>query len=87
MDTRIRQQLHDVQKQMFSQLVETPWQEDQLGAGQIVGEMAPFVVCWGDSNAGKKTGLRTISKGCHSDNYIYMGTHFNTGFLNTNLLI
>ncbi|OMH28479.1 hypothetical protein BGP75_20985 [Motiliproteus sp. MSK22-1] len=80
LESRIRQQLHDVQEQMFSQLIENPWQEDQLGAGQIVGEMAPFVVCWGDSDTGQKTGLRTISKGCHSDNYIYMGTHFNTGF-------
>ncbi|MCW8884009.1 MAG: serine protease [Motiliproteus sp.] len=77
---RMREQLQSLQRRMFEQVIAADWHQDSVGNGRIVGKMVPFVVCWGDSKEGEKTGLQTVSKGCHSDNHVYMGNHFTTGF-------
>ncbi|MEH6625125.1 MAG: serine protease [Motiliproteus sp.] len=77
---RMREQLLQLQRQMFGQVIGADWHQDQVGSGRIIGEMVPFVLCWGGSQDAKKTGLETISKGCHSDNHVYLSSNFTTGF-------
>ncbi len=77
---RMASQLLGIQRRMYRQVIDADWPSDQIESAGVIGPMVPFVVCWGNSDEGKKSGLTSVSKGCHSDNHIYLDSHFNSGF-------
>ncbi len=82
---RIRNQLLQNQKHLFNDLLAQDWPVEMLGEAQVVGEMPPFVKCWGESSKEKDL-YRSISTSCRSKQSIYLDDRFNTGVISYQFL-
>jgi len=79
-DERIRQQLIDNQNLMISGFLGKEWSTQELGEARVLGEMKPFVKCWGGSNDDKEL-YKSVSTACRSDESIYLNDRFNSGVI------
>lgn len=79
-DERIRQQLMDNQNRMISEFLEQEWPTQELGEARVLGEMKPFVKCWGGSNDDKDL-YKSVSTACRSSESIYLNDRFSSGVI------
>ena len=77
---RIRQQLLDNQNKMISEFLAKEWPTQVLGESQVLGEMKPFVKCWGGSSDDKEL-YKSVSTACRSNESIYLNDRFSSGVI------
>ncbi len=76
----IQTQLFASQDEKFKLILNSHWQKTPLGKTNIASEIAPFIPCWGDSNATDKEALYFVAGVyCSSKEYIYLDHYFNSG--------
>lgn len=79
---RIGEQLYRDQEEKFSAMLGREWRSIPLGEAQVVGELLPFVKCWGGSNAGDRDAQHLAAeRSCRSEDNIYLGSKFTTGVI------
>jgi serine protease Do len=64
---------------MVDQLLSQPWPRQEMGEIRILGEIANWFDCWGNSDLNKDTNLLVISRGCTTADRIFISDHFNSG--------
>lgn len=79
-DERIRQQLQANQRQMVDDFLAQEWPIQALGEGKALGEVKPFVKCWGNSSDDKELFV-SVTTACRSDESIYLNDRFNSGVI------
>jgi len=79
--TQIAEQLTDSQNKLMTTILNSPWQEKQLGKNGLIPIIdVPFIRCWGDSNADKADALiLTAVANCSLDENTYLSSRFFTG--------
>jgi hypothetical protein len=75
---RIREQLVANQRALVAAMLERPWPTEPLGEATVVGELRPFVKCWGDSSDEDQL-FRWVSSSCRSGRQILLDDDFGTG--------
>ncbi|NTS75463.1 trypsin-like peptidase domain-containing protein [Catenovulum sp. SM1970] len=77
---QIELQLLASQADKIDKLLAQPWKEIDLGDAHVFSEVAPFIPCWGDSNAADEDAhFFASSVICSSKEYIYIKPKFLTG--------
>lgn len=79
-DQRIRQQLIDNQNTMIREFLSEEWPIQTLGEAKVLGEMKPFVKCWGGSSSDKEL-YKSVSTACRSNESVYLNDRFNSGVI------
>ncbi|MBA3582128.1 MAG: trypsin-like peptidase domain-containing protein [Gammaproteobacteria bacterium] len=83
--TRIHAQLKNNQQRFMDILLDAKWPTIDVGRAKVIGEMAKFARCWGESTqAGadnNKELVSTVRSLCTHNEYIYLGRDFTTGGL------
>ncbi len=77
---RMRQQLLDNQKRMIDSMLAEEWPAQPLGDATALGEMSPYVKCWGGSSDEDEL-YKSVSSSCASDHHIFLGRRFSTGVI------
>ena len=75
----INLQLHLDQSAKLDVLLKSPWPKDALGSTTIIGEIAKFTRCWGDTNDDADKLYSVTWSRCSSSDSIYISNSFNTG--------
>jgi len=75
---RIREQLVSNQRALVGAMLERPWPTEPLGRATVVGELRPFVECWGDSSDEDEL-YKWASSSCRSSRQILLDEGFGTG--------
>ena len=65
---------------MVNALLENPWPTETMGSATILGQIVPWMDCWGNSNDNTETGVTDISRGCNNADNLYLSNKLNTGF-------
>ena len=78
---QMAEQLTDSQNKLMTTILNSPWQEKQLGKNGLIPIIdVPFIRCWGDSNADKADALiLTAVANCSLDENTYLSSRFFTG--------
>lgn len=78
---QMAEQLTANQNKLITAILNSPWQEKQLGENGLIPIIdVPFVRCWGDSNADKDDALMLAAvANCSLDENTYLSSHFFTG--------
>ena len=81
-EQQMLEQLIDNQNKLISEVLSNEWQLKQLGQSLIPTIDAPYIRCWGDSNADKNDALifTAVAK-CTLEENIYLSSNFFTGIL------
>lgn len=79
-DKSIRDQLVTNQQRLIGEMLKQDWPIEVLGEAKVLGEIEPFVKCWGGSNKEKDL-FRNISTSCRSKQSVYLDDQFNTGVI------
>ncbi|MEM7411352.1 MAG: serine protease [Myxococcota bacterium] len=77
---RIRDQLFANQERFMARLLAEEWPEEEMASARAIGELKPFVKCWGSSSEPDAL-YKSISNLCASDQGIFLRSGFNTGVL------
>ncbi len=77
----ISRQLLQDQTARFDLLLASDWPRDTLGKTTIIGEIARFTRCWGDTSNDKDSLYSVTWSRCSSNDSIYISNSFNTGKL------
>jgi len=77
---RLRAQLLANQRELIARVLEPQWPTQTLGEATAVGEMKPFVKCWGGSSDADEL-YKLVSSSCRSSQQIYLGPGFSTGVI------
>jgi len=77
---RMRQQLIDNQRQMIDSMLAEEWPIQPMGDATTVGEMSPYVKCWGGSSDENEL-HKSVSSSCRSGHHIFLGHRFSTGVI------
>jgi len=77
---RIQEQLVANQKGLIAGVLDQEWPTQPLGEATAVGEMQPFVKCWGDSSDEDEL-YKYVSSSCRSSRQIFVGRRFSTGVI------
>jgi hypothetical protein len=75
---RIHEQLVENQRALVGAMLERPWPTEPIGTVTAVGELRPFVKCWGDSNDEDEL-FDWVSSSCRSNRQIVVNADFSTG--------
>lgn len=78
---RISDQLHANQERLINSMLDREWSTQPLGEAKALGEMQPFVKCWGGSSDDKLL-YKQVSSTCQGDEHIYLSQTFTTGNVN-----
>ena len=82
-DSQIHRQLLDNQQRLLNTLLERPWPVKKLGNANIPGAIAPFIRCWGNSNADNRNALVfSAVSNCSLNEEVYLSNNFRTGIVN-----
>lgn len=77
---QMSEQLSQHQKRLVSKLLSSEWQLKQLGNVMVPIVDAPFIRCWGDSNADKQDALMLVAvANCSLQEDVYISSKFYTG--------
>lgn len=81
-EQQMLEQLIENQDKLISEILSNEWQLKQLGQSLIPTIDAPYIRCWGDSNADKNDALifTAVAK-CTLEENIYVSSNFFTGIL------
>ena len=77
---RILEQLLTNQEELIDSFLDQEWPTESMGEATVVGEMQPFVKCWGGSSDEKEL-YKYVTSACRSDQHIYLGPRFSTGII------
>ncbi len=66
---------------MIDAALDSHWTVNAMAEATVKSSDLPWLECWGDSHKNKKLNVNTISRGCHSGSNIYLGSKFNSGFM------
>jgi hypothetical protein len=77
---RIREQLYANQREFMERVLGEEWPSQELGEATAVGEIEPFVKCWGDSSE-EDTLYKLVATSCRSEQAIFLRRGFTTGVL------
>jgi len=76
---QITHQLHENQAKLVSTLLKSQWQLKQLGPAMVPIIQAPFIRCWGESNADKPDAIAlAVVANCALEEDTYIHSHFDT---------
>ncbi len=76
----IEDQLFASQELLFTRLLNKAWPAAQLGDAIVLNEIAPFIPCWGQSNAeNEKAQFKVSDINCISKEKIYINRQFQSG--------
>lgn len=75
----IQKQLLAHQQLYIDETLSYEWKEKNIGGATILGEISPYVSCWGDSEFDKKTRISTVAMGCSGKHQIYISDSLTTG--------
>ena len=82
--TQIAQQLKVFQTELINEVLASEWLQKPLGKGSIPTIDAPYIRCWGDSNADKENALLLSAvASCSLEDNTYIENNFFTGHLVT----
>lgn len=77
---QITEQLFASQNKLMNRILNSSWQQKQLGEGLISTIEVPFIRCWGESNADKPDALILAAvANCSLDENTYLSSRFFTG--------
>jgi S1-C subfamily serine protease len=80
LQARVLEQLQANQAQLIEGILAAEWPTQPLGEATVVGELRPFVKCWGNSSNDDDL-YRFALSSCRSDRKIFLGSRFNTGVI------
>lgn len=81
-DGQIAEQLKAYQGELIDEILASQWLQKPLGQGSIPTIDAPFIRCWGDSNADKESALLLSAvANCSLEDNTYLEHNFFTGHL------
>lgn len=80
--TQLRDQLNANQQAYMQQLINTPLATTPLGNYSVPGRLAPFMKCWGDSNADPAQRYQEVIQQCSSEDNLYVSRTLTTGVVN-----
>ncbi len=76
----IGQQLFANQNKLLAQVLAAEWQLKSLGNAKVPAEIAPFIRCWGQSNADKAdAAYLSASSHCAMGEQVYLSQRFRSG--------
>jgi len=79
---QMEQQLVNYQEDLITRTLNSEWQMKTLGDGVIPIIDAPFIRCWGESNADKNDALMLLAvANCSLEENVYIASNFFTGSL------
>ncbi|QOL26165.1 trypsin-like peptidase domain-containing protein [Thalassotalea sp. LPB0316] len=79
---QIAEQLKVYQAELIEEVLASQWLQKPLGQGSIPTIDAPFIRCWGDSNADKESALLLSAlASCSLEDNTYIENNFFTGHL------
>lgn len=77
---QIENQLFNSQDQLYTDLLNKSWQTTLLGKAQVLTEIAPYIPCWGQSNAeAEKAQFKVSDINCISKEQLYINRSFRSG--------
>jgi len=77
---QMEQQLNTYQEELITSTINSDWQLKKLGDGVIPIIDAPFIRCWGESNADKTDALMLLAvANCSLEENTYIASNFFTG--------
>jgi hypothetical protein len=80
LNDRIRQQLVDNQKNLIERLLNKEWPQVPLGQAKVIGEIEPFIHCWGDHKSPDDDRLYAETmNACRLGENIFLSSDVNTG--------
>ncbi|MFT6757173.1 MAG: serine protease Do [Chitinophagales bacterium] len=80
-DQRMTEQLTTQQALLINSMLAQQWLTSAIGEASAVGEIPPFIKCWGYTDDNKKNLFDSVSKRCETEQDIYVGRDFRTGKL------
>jgi serine protease Do len=80
-DQRMTEQLTTQQSQLINNILAQDWLTNPIGEATAVGEIPPFIKCWGYTDDNKKNLFDSVSKRCETEQDIYISHNFRTGKL------
>lgn len=78
-DRRMTEQLTTQQSLLINSMLEQEWLASAIGEAMAIGEIPPFIKCWGYTDDNKKNLFDSVSKRCETEQDIYVGRDFRTG--------
>lgn len=76
----IETQLFTSQQALYKPLLNSDWPQTRLGQAQVLSEIAPFIPCWGQSNAeAEKAQFKVSEINCLSKEKLYLNRNFQSG--------
>jgi hypothetical protein len=78
-DQRMTEQLSVQQAQLINSILAQDWLTNSIGEAAAVGEIPPFIKCWGYTDDNKKNLFNSVSKRCETEQDIYIANNFRTG--------
>jgi hypothetical protein len=79
-ELRVRDELIENQHTLIERILGEEWPTQRLGEATTVGEMKPFVKCWGDSSDEDDL-YKAVSSACRSSQHLYLRHRFSTGVI------
>lgn len=65
---------------MVAALLSATWPTETMGKATILGQIAQWMDCWGNSEDDPETRVTEIGRGCNNADSIYVSGDLNTGF-------
>lgn len=75
----IQEQVSAFTSNVIDELLASPWRLENMADAKVLGSLSSRMECWGDSYNDEENQLDTISKGCSSNDSIYIERGFTTG--------
>ncbi|MCU4676406.1 serine protease [Catenovulum sp. 2E275] len=74
------QQIYTSQQNLYETLLNKDWPAAKLGQAVVLNEIAPFIPCWGQSNAENEKAQFSVSEiNCASKEKLYLSHNFQSG--------
>ena len=80
-DQRMTEQLTAQQSLLINGVLAQQWLTSPIGEATAIGEIPPFIKCWGYTDDNKKNLFDSVSKRCETEQDIYLSHDFRTGKL------
>ncbi|MEY4591097.1 MAG: hypothetical protein RL497_3173 [Pseudomonadota bacterium] len=79
--TDMAEQIQTHTTTLLDQLLAQEWKPEPMGKVNIFAKAVPWVECWGNSDEKKEQGSLEVSRGCNSNNQLFLSDKFSTGFI------
>ncbi|MEM9101991.1 MAG: serine protease [Pseudomonadota bacterium] len=76
---QIIQQVYKNESLFMQALYQKKWPEKNLGKAQVIGEIAPFISCWGDAQNDDERLIKSVYTRCRSEGSMFLSPRLSTG--------